>query len=270
MSNNNPNPIDLTQLSGVSNVNKLNITGISNFTQITNINNLQSNNNQNQSGIDINQLDANKDYSQCESTLEFFIISLSKNLNISPKQSIALLSNNRKYLLRLFYKGIQNDFSLALKWLKDVNKNLQILQNLMINSIDTKNVSMTFSTLSVGLYSTNVDCVRITNTILSKLSIEIGTDWEWFFNEGYLSYIFSLEKNGIIKNKLLNGFSLHIKEHEEEILKLIKDKFLNEDDEINVKEMSNFIFNILPFLGDNLEDKDITAYIKALVDNLIN
>ena len=189
MSNNNPNPIDLTQLSGVSNVNKLNITGISNFTQITNINNLQSNNTQNQSGIDINQLDANKDYSQCESTLEFFIISLSKNLNISPKQSIALLSNNRKYLLRLFYKGIQNDFSLALKWLKDVNKNLQILQNLMINSIDTKNVSMTFSTLSVGLYSTNVDCVRITNTILSKLSIEIGTDWEWFYNEGYLSYI---------------------------------------------------------------------------------
>ena len=265
MSNNNPNPIDLTQLSGVSNVNKLNITGISNFTQITNINNLQSNNNQNQSGIDINQLDANKDYSQCESTLEFFIISLSKNLNISPKQSIALLSNNRKYLLRLFYKGIQNDFSLALKWLKDVNKNLQILQNLMINSIDTKNVSMTFSTLSVGLYSTNVDCVRITNTILSKLSIEIGTDWEWFFNEGYLSYIFSLEKNGIIKNKLLNGFSLHIKEHEEEILKLIKDKFLNEDDEINVKEMSNFIFNILPILGDNLEDKD-----KKLQNGIIN
>ena len=78
MSNNNPNPIDLTQLSGVSNQNKLNITGISNFTQITNINNLQSNNNQTQSGIDINQLDANKDYSQCESTLEFFIISLSK------------------------------------------------------------------------------------------------------------------------------------------------------------------------------------------------
>ena len=68
----------------------------------------------------------------------------------------------------------------------------------MINSIDAKNVSMTFSTLSVSLYSTNVDCVRMTNMILSKLSIEIGTDWEWFYNEGYLSYIFSLEKNGII------------------------------------------------------------------------
>ena len=224
MSNNNPNPIDITQLSGVSNQNKLNITGISTFTQITNLNNIPNSNN---NGVDINNIDISKSYSQCESTLEFFILSLSKNLNINPKQAVALLSNNRKYLLRLFYKGIQNDFTLAIKWLKDINKNLQILQNLMINSTDAKNVYMTFSSLSVGLYSNNIDCVRITNTILSKLSIEIGTDWDWFFNEGYLSYIFSLEKNSIIKNKLLNGFTLHIKEHEDDIIKLFKDKFLN-------------------------------------------
>ena len=255
MSNNNPNQIDITQLSGVANTNKLNITGISTFSQITNINNLPSTNN---GGVDINNIDINKNYSQCESTLEFFIISLSKNLNINPKQSVALLSNNRKYLLRLFYKGIQNDFSLAIKWLKDINKNLQILQNLMINSTDNKNVFMTFSTLSVGLYSNNIDCVRITNTILSKLSIEIGTDWDWFFNEGYLSYIFCLEKNSIIKNKLLNGFTLHIKEHEDDIIKLFKDKFINEENITNneYKDISNFIFNLLPLLSDNLEDKE--------------
>ena len=126
----------------------------------------------------------------------------------------------------------------------------------MINSTESKNVSMSFSTLSVGLYSTNIDCVRMTNTILSKLVIEIGTDWEWFYNEGYLSYIHCLEKNGVIKNKLLNGFSLHIKDHEEEIIKLIKDKFINDEEGNGIKEMSNFIFNLLPILGDNLEDKD--------------
>ena len=273
MSSNNQNPIDVTQLSGASNVNKLNVTGISTFTQITNINNLPSNVN---SGVDINNLDINKNYSQCESTLELFIISLSKNFNISSKQAVALLSNNRKYLLRLFYKGIQNDFSLAIKWLKDLNKNIQILQNLMINSTDAKNVSMTFSTLSVGLYSNNIDCVRITNSILSKLAIEIGTDWDWFFNEGYLSYIFCLEKNGIIKNKLLNGFTLHIKDHEEEIIKLIKDKFINEDNDTSYKDMANFIFNLLPILGDNLEDKEkklqngILTLIVELIENNIS
>ena len=91
MSNNNPNQIDITQLSGVPNTNKLNITGISTFSNITNINNLPNTNN---GSVDINNIDINKNYSQCESTLEFFIISLSKNLNINPKQSVALLSNN--------------------------------------------------------------------------------------------------------------------------------------------------------------------------------
>ena len=277
MTNNNPNIIDITQISEVSNANKLNITGISNFTQITNINNIPNNNNlsqnQNQSGVNINQLDINKNYSECESTLEFFIISLSRNLKINPNQAVALLSNNRKYLLRLFYKGIQNDFSLVLNWLKDINKNLQFLQSLMINSTEQKNVSMTFSTLSVGLYSTNIDCVRITNTILSKLAIEIGTDWDWFYSEGYLCYIFSLEKNGMIKNKLLNGFSLHIKEHEDDIIKLFKEKYLNEEDDTGYKDIGNFIFNLLPILGDNLEDKDkkfqngIINLIVELIEN---
>ena len=75
---------------------------------------------------------------------------------------------NKKYLLRLFYKVIKNYFSLTINWLNYINNNLQILQNLMINSTDQKNVSMSFSKLSVGLYSSNTDCVRITNTILSK------------------------------------------------------------------------------------------------------
>ena len=168
------NPIDLTSISGISNINKLNLTGISNFTQNSNFNNAANNH----GVVDLKSLDINKNYSNCESTLEFFIVSLSKNLSISVKQSVALLSNNKKYLLRLFYKGIKNDFSLPLKWMNDINTNIQYLQNLMINSTDPKNVTMTFSTLSVGLYSTNIDIVLITNTILSKLSIEIGTDWE--------------------------------------------------------------------------------------------
>ena len=92
---------------------------------------------------------------------------------------------------------------MPVNWLNDINNNLQILQNLMINSTDPKNVSMSFSTLSVGLYSSNTDCVRITNTILSKLSNEIGTDWDWFSTEGYICYIFSIDKYNILKNKLI-------------------------------------------------------------------
>ena len=255
--NNQNNQIDLTSISGMSNTNKLNLTGISNFTQNTNLNSVQNN----QCAVDLKSLDINKNYSDCESTLEFFIISLSKNLNINSKQSVALLSNNKKYLLRLFYKGIKNDFSLTINWLNDINSNIHILQNLMINSTDPKNVSMSFSTLSVGLYSSNIDCVRITNTILSKLSIEIGTDWEWFSNEGYLSYIYGLDKYTIIKNKLVNGLLLHIKGHEEDFIKLLKDKYINEDEENNYKEITNFILNLLPIMNEGFISRLHKTYV---------
>ena len=63
MSNNNPNPIDITQLSGVSNVNKLNITGIaynifgSNYKNCTNNGNITIDNIESEDiDIDINQL----------------------------------------------------------------------------------------------------------------------------------------------------------------------------------------------------------------------
>ena len=258
--NQGTNPIDLTSISGISNINKLNLTGISSFTQNSNINSITNN----QCAVDLKTLDIDKNYSNCESTLEFFIISLSKNLNISLKQSVALLSNNKKYLLRLFFKGIKNDFSLPINWLNDINSNIQILQNLMINSTDPKNVSMSFGTLSVGMYSSNIDCVRITNTILSKLSIEIGTDWEWFTTEGYLCYIFSLDKNELIKNKLIAGLLLHVKEHEDDFIKLLKEKFIDEEEKC-FKEIANFILNLLPLLNAHSDDKE-----KKLQKNIIN
>ena len=261
MNNQGTNQIDLTSISGISNINKLNLTGISSFTQNTNLNSIGNN----QCAVDLKLLDINKNYSDCDSTLEFFIISLSKNLNINTKQSVALLSNNKKYLLRLFYKGIKNDFSLPINWLNDINNNLQILQNLMINSTDPKNVSMSFSTLSVGLYSSNTDCVRITNTILSKLSNEIGTDWDWFSTEGYICYIFSIDKYNILKNKLIDGLITHIKGHEEDFIKILKDKFNSEEEENGSKEIANFILNILPSLNNNFEDKE-----KKLQKNIIN
>ena len=121
----NTNNLNLNENTGtiseISSINKFNITGISNFSQNINLN---SENNSNINSVDLNSLNPEKEYSECESTLEFFIISLSKNININIKQSVALLSNNKKYLIRLFYKGIKNDFSLPLKWLNDINSNL--------------------------------------------------------------------------------------------------------------------------------------------------
>ena len=262
--NQGTNPIDLTTISGVSNINKLNLTGISTISQNLIFNNIINN----QYIVNLKSLDINKNYSNCESALEFFIVSLCKNLNINSKQAVALLSNNNKYLLRLIFKGIKKDFSLPLKWLNDINSNLQYLQNLMINSTDQKSISMSFSTLSVGLLSKNIDIIINTNTILSKLSLEIGTDWDWFSSEGYISYLLSIEKNYTIKNKLINGLILHIKGHEIDFIMLLKDKYITNEEENTYKEISNFILNILPTINEIYDDKEKKLQ-KAIINLII-
>ena len=48
--------------------------------------------------VNINNIDPNKIYEECNTALEFFILSLCKNFEMKPRQAVALLSNNRKYL----------------------------------------------------------------------------------------------------------------------------------------------------------------------------
>ena len=52
-----------------------------------------------------NEIDAHKDLNDADSTLEFILIGLSKNLEIKPKQAVGLLSNNHKYLIHIAVKG---------------------------------------------------------------------------------------------------------------------------------------------------------------------
>jgi hypothetical protein len=59
--------------------------------------------------VNINNIDPNKRYDECNSALEFFILSLCKNLDMKPRQAVALLSNNRKYLSIICNKGIKGD-----------------------------------------------------------------------------------------------------------------------------------------------------------------
>ena len=81
--------------------------------------------------ININKLDPEKKYDHCNSPLEFFIISLCKNLKLKPRQSVALLSNNRKYLSILCNKGTQGNYDQIKKWLYDLDLNLKILTRLL-------------------------------------------------------------------------------------------------------------------------------------------
>ena len=59
-------------------------------------------------GVVILKLDAEKPLSDCESSLELILITLSKAFNMKPKQAAALLTNNNQYLITACIKGVKN------------------------------------------------------------------------------------------------------------------------------------------------------------------
>jgi hypothetical protein len=103
--------------------------------------------------LDINSLIGEKRLEDSESPLEFFILTLTKNLELRPRQAIALLSNNRKYLIQISNRGIKGNYKKMLNWYQDVVYNYHNLLKI-INSSQMKDTkSMTYAILSVGLYS---------------------------------------------------------------------------------------------------------------------
>lgn len=65
----------------------------------------------------MNDINDAKDLSEAETTLEFILVGLSKNLGIKPKQAAGLLSNNHKYLIHIAVKGMKgSDYSKMQAW----------------------------------------------------------------------------------------------------------------------------------------------------------
>lgn len=61
-------------------------------------------------GVDILTMDASKDPRKADSSLEMILITLCASLNMKPKQSAALLTNQNQYLLHTVVKGLKGKF----------------------------------------------------------------------------------------------------------------------------------------------------------------
>jgi hypothetical protein len=262
--NSNKNEIDFDLTPNNQNQNILpsinnTLNDISEISKLNNTNNTinNTNNNNNNSGVNINTLDINKKYNECSNPLEFFIISLCKNMNISIKQSIALLSNNRKYLKILCYKGIKKNFEKVIFWLNDVLNNINLLINLLKSDSENnnKNILMTYATIGIGLNTKNFEVCEYTIKILSYLIIEIGdnnNNFDWIKNEGFNYFNFALFKYLNIKRSIIQCLFFFIKNNFNEFI-----NFLLNRNEID------FLFEIIPFLNDD-------EYINVFIDNFIN
>ena len=196
--------------------------------------------------ININEFDPSKSYKECTTPLDFFILSICKNMKMKPRQSVALLSNNRKYLSIICHKGFNNEFSVIKKWLTDLYNNRDIMIKLL-QKFDDGNIC--FGIIGTALCSQDEDICLQAAQLLKIIKNNIGMNWEWLFNEGINSFIFILskiEKNKLELLKILYDF---IKEDTSYFFGEIKERYETEKKRI-MKFLSNII-NIVNNLNSN-------------------
>ena len=235
--------------------------------------------NENES-INIKDIDLNKKYRDIDSILEFIIITLSKNLELDIIQTIALLSNNRKYLQNICNKGIKNKFDKIKNWLDDLIVNYAIIKKLLIKYPDSSDIF--FSTIGCVLYSKNFELIEICLTLLIRIKDDIEMNYEWFNKEGFYNFIFCIikhEKNipFIINNGLIplikekiNIFFINIRQKikEENNKTKIYEFFssvlgnINDINKIFSDELKNIIFEII------LNEEDDISFKISLLSNI--
>ena len=190
--------------------------------------------------LNINDLDSDKNYYECNTLLEFIILSISKNMNLNMRQSVALLSNNRKYLKKICTYGYIFDFQMLKNWLNDFEENKSYIIQLIINSEDGLNIF--YETIGTVLYCKDLDISLQAAQLLNIIKKKIKMNWKWFYNEGINAYIFIFNKeNCFYKKVFMKSFGELISGESNFFFDEIKKKFYAGEKKLIYDFLSNII-----------------------------
>ena len=212
--------------------------------------------------VDITKLSAHTAYEKCETTLEFFIISLCKNFNINPAQSIGLLSNNRQYLSVLCKSGINGNYLTIKKWLEDLQINFDIILKLIMKYED--GTYMSYCIIGTALCSKNLDVSIYSIDLLSKLYEKVGLNVPWFTKIGINSFIFAFIKHNTKILYFLEAMCNFIKSNEAIFFQEIKNK-INTDTEYKTLILDLFP-TIIPYSKEIKNDNFKSLFQKFLLE----
>ena len=240
--------------------------------------NLQTNQKVNDT-VNINNIDPSKGYNDCNTALEFFILSLCKNFVMKPRQAVALLSNNRKYLSIICNKGFKGDFNKIKKWLNDLNENCDVMMKLINTSEDGLNIS--YSTIGTALICSEQDIPVICAELLNRINLNTKMNWDWLKNEGLDLILFAIIKTENERDKLtlLNILYDFIKSEPKDFYLELNKKLASNQNKI----IYEFLFCVLPLCRDlnksfynELKDfvfdicfnakSDLSTYVSLLCD----
>ena len=211
--------------------------------------------------ININSINITKPYSECQNPLEFIIISLSNSFNITPRQSIAILSNNRKYLNNLCINGIKGDYTSITSWLTVIKSNIDAFITILSKYEDGSNIAS--ACVGAALCSKHNEAVLLSCDILLQFKDKLGCEWSWFANEGLDSFIFALirQHNNETLITIYKALETYIETKESEfIIELKKRTYTNE----GKKKMYKLLNVITPIIFES-DKKVISNTLKSFV-----
>ena len=81
-------------------------------------------------------MDTNRDPSETESTLEFILNTLCRALNMKPKQSAALLTNNNQFLTHCVVKGVKSRYEPMINWYQELYQYSKHLSMMLESEVD--------------------------------------------------------------------------------------------------------------------------------------
>ena len=219
--------------------------------------------------ININEINPLKKYEECNTLLEFMILSLCKNMNMKPRQAVTLLSKNRKYLKKICISGYNYNFQAIKNWLTDLYNNKEIITKLIINSEDGLNIC--YGSIGSALFCKDLEISLQSAQLLNIIKYKVGMNWDWFYNEGINTFIFIINKEDSSHRKefldlLYDFIKDNIPLFFEEIKKKFEDCNNNSNNKYNYgikKSIYDFISNIIS-LSNNM-DKDFIYYFQKFI-----
>lgn len=196
--------------------------------------------------MNLEQISKNLPLEECRSLLEILLVSLIRNLDLKPKQVVALLSNGNKYLAHVLVKGVKGNYDPLVLWLQELYSNMQyvlpfltqedLLIPVMLQVVKPALLSKSSEVTSWGCRIISHLCYELANLEL------LAPAWEWFCKEngGLNACILCLKRNCYMREGIASVLSQISRFNLAELLTVEVRKFIG-----NPLELLEFIHNIV-------------------------
>jgi hypothetical protein len=168
--------------------------------------------------MDITTASPKKPLTESSNVLEFTVISLSKNLKISPHQALNLFLDNNKYLAHLLVKGVKGSYAPILEFLEDVHTNTQFIVLSLFCNEEKDSVEFLFNVLKPGLISKDEQVAGRTlnifgnfHNVYKEKGLEETVPKDWLLADGFNSFLYAIKRHDDLAETILSTLLDYLK-----------------------------------------------------------